>query len=245
MKSLSVIVLLSSAAHAAEGVGGWQFHAASRPQGFFLDSHQRPADLLIQLDPAGAFVMTVFVKDPHATVADLRFESYALHLFNIQSLPQGTLFSAEISNKDLKAFVHGLTSAQKGTLTTDGGAETQISLAGTSSAVDALNAYAASNNLALPPPFTSNRPAGDELSDDMQALTFMKSAHPAAVDEIASCARTSTAHLPRPISPDDMKQAFLACSEPREAFRMLCAEDKPNATCLGAASAVFLGVAGE
>lgn len=245
LKSLSVIVLLSSAAHAAEGERDWQFHAANKPQGFSLDSHQRPADLLLQLDPAGAFVMTVLVKDPSVTVADLRFGSYALHLFNIRSLPQGTLFSAEISNKDLRAFVHGLTSAQKGTLTTDGGVEAQISLAGTSSAVDALNAYAASNNLALPPPFTSKRPAGDELSDDMQALTFMKSAHPAAVDEIASCARTSTAHLPRPISPDDMKQAFLACSEPREAFRMLCAEDKPNGACLGAASAVFLGVAGE
>ncbi|WP_146807043.1 hypothetical protein [Acetobacter cibinongensis] len=188
--------------------------------------------------------MTVLIKDTRATVADLRFDSYALHLFNIQSLPQGTLFSAEISRKDTKAFVHGLTSALEGELTTDGGAKTQISLAGTSSAVDALNAYAASNDLALPPPFTPNRPAKDELAADMQALTFMKSAHPAAVDEIASCARTSTVRLPKPISPNDMKQAFLACSEAREAFRMLCAEGMPNSACLGAASAVFLGFSG-
>lgn len=173
LKVIAALFLLSPAAMATEEGDLWKFHKGTPPQKFLIDTHQSAADLLIQLDPAGLFVMTVLVKDPHVTVADLRFDSYALHLFNIQSLPQGTLFSAEISHKDLKAFVHGLTSAQEGTLTTDGGAEAQISLAGTSSAVDTLNAYAASNNLTLPPPFTPSRPAGDELSADMQALKGM------------------------------------------------------------------------
>ncbi|MFW6681759.1 restriction endonuclease [Komagataeibacter intermedius] len=102
---------------------------------------------------------------------------YAIAL--LQDASESGHFGADIPGPDTKAFVHNFTAAPFSIIHLSDGTSPQISLAGSSVAIDALNKYVDTHGVVLPPPFAQPHIADvTEAASHPPALTQDSGVYP-------------------------------------------------------------------
>lgn len=118
-----------------------------------ISSEQSGMHFRISASPQHLLHVEVMDNAHHFSDGFWKVGSYSLSL-----LPSGKIgrFGTDIPAEETKAFIHNFTAAPSSSLILNDGSETQVSLAGSSVAVDTFTHYVDTHGIDLPPPFASS-----------------------------------------------------------------------------------------